>query len=482
MKNKPSYLTLGSGSARISKPYTEPLRPVFLLFLAYVFYMYLQGGIRWPILGHVRFEFVMGVVLVPIALVSIGKQSVATERGVAGWSFALIGIMLLMVALSQYPAYSWDVFWNRGVKFAAYGLCVAAFVSSPRNLRWFLVVFLLAFFKMGLEGLIGTITGSLIWQNQEIPRLHGSTPNYEHPNSFSGTQLGILPFLYFMYPLLPRFWRILALIQLLLCANVVLRTGSRTGYLAFVAAIMSFIWLAQKRTRAVITVVLLALVVVPMLPSDYTGRFASTFEDNSEAGADTSIGQRKEILEDATAVFLSHPFGIGVGAFPLVRDKLFGRKQDTHNLYLEVATNLGIQGVLVFIGFVTAVWSALSRLRRRLQRHLDVLMTLELRGEAIGAHKADVKLMLACAKATWVFLIIRLVLGAFGMDMYEIYWWFMAGLTVALLRLSNAAERRTFSLAQSEGRVLEASVFNELRPGGRRLIAGSSRGKAVRRP
>jgi len=463
--------------------YIEPAWPVFLLFLGYMMYMYLQGGVRWPVLGQIRFEFLMGIVLVPLAVVAVGRRSVSQEKPVVGWSFALLGTMLIMVALSHFPAFSWDVFWNRGVKFAAYGLCIAAFVSSPRALRWFLAAFLLAFFKMGLEGLLGTITGSLIWQNQEIPRLHGTTPSYEHPNSFSGTQLGVLPYLYFLYPLLPRFWKILAIVQLILCANVIMRTGSRTGYLGFVAAMLSFIWLAKKRARAAIVTVLIALMVVPMIPSDYVGRFSSIFEDKSEVGADTSIGKRKEILEDATEVFLSHPFGIGVGAFPLVRNELFGRKQDTHNLYLEVATNMGIQGIIVFIGFVSSIWAALSRVRRRLQRHLEVLSGLGLRGEAITAHTADIQMMLACAKATWAFLIIRLVLGAFGMDMYEIYWWFMAGLAVALLRLASAAERQTLALAKAEGRLEEPSIFNERRRAlPRRLNPAAASRDAVRNP
>src|SRR5690606_387505 len=103
--------------------------------------------------------------------------------------------------------------------------------------------------------------------------------------------------------------------------------------------VMSFVWLAKSRGRAIAAVVLIAIVAVPMIPSEYVGRFSSIFEDKSAAGEDTSVGKRKEILIDATEVFVRNPFGIGVGAFPLVRNDLFGREQDTHNLYLEIATN-----------------------------------------------------------------------------------------------------------------------------------------------
>jgi len=462
--------------------YVEAAKPLFLLFLVYLLYMYLQGGIRWPVLGVIRFEFLMGIVLLPVAIATVARQSVPEENSIVRWSYCLLAVMLIMVGLSHFPAFSWDVFWNRGVKFAAYGLFIVAFVTSPRYLRWFLFAFLLAFFKMGLEGLLGTITGSLIWENQEIPRLHGATPSYEHPNSFSGTQLGVLPFLYYFYPLLPRLWQIAVLVQLALCTNVVLRTGSRTGYLAFLAAVASFIWLAKSRVRAVAVVVLAAAIAIPMLPADYVGRFSSIFEDKSEVGQDTSVGKRKEILVDATEVFTSHPFGVGVGAFPLVREQMFGRKQDTHNLYLEVATNLGIQGIIVFVGFVSALWIALTRLRRRLERHLAALAQLKLTGDEAAAHSADVQLLLACAKSTWVFLLIRLVLGVFGMDMYEIYWWFMSGLTIATIRLTTIAEQRTLILARAAGREADESLFEIPRARRRRIASAAAKQSVVRGP
>jgi len=36
------------------------------------------------------------------------------------------------------------------------------------------------------------------------------------------------------------------------------------------------------------------------------------------------------------------------------------------------------------------------------------------------------------ARAVSLFIIIRLGLGLFGMDLYEIYWWFILGLAISL--------------------------------------------------
>ncbi len=423
--------------------YQTTPRPLFWLFLIYLLFLYLQGGYRIPALGDIRFEFWMGVILGPASIVILAKRKIVGAGKVIGWSVALLLCMGLMVALSRFPAESWEIYWNRSIKFAIFGICIAAFVTNPKDLRWFIGAFLLAFFKMGQEGLLGTLNGSLIWENQEIPRLHGSTPNYVHPNSFSGTQLGVIPFIYYLYPLVPWYWKAALALQGVFCGNVVLRTGSRTGYLGVAAMISAIIWLTKKRMKALLVVIAVAMVAIPFIPSEYVGRFESIFEDNSQAGEDTSVGKRKEILEDATAIFARYPWGVGVGVFPLVRAQIYSRYQDTHNLYLEVATNMGLQGCLVFIGFIVCLWGGYRGLQRKFVSQIEQIERMKSSDIAVVEHLSDLNFMLACARAGWIFLIIRLVLGFFGMDMYEVYWWFLAGLAVALIGLDQVASAKT---------------------------------------
>jgi putative inorganic carbon (hco3(-)) transporter len=438
-----------SRARALPRTYAEPPLPLFGLFLAYVLYIYLQVGYRVPALGDLRLELVLGAILGPVALMRYFSSPVAGGGSVFGWAIALLLAMGIMVPLSQFPGESWNVFLNRGLKFAVYGLCIAAFVTSPRLLRWFIGAFLLAFFKMGQEGFFGTLDGSMIWQEQEIPRLRGPTPSYNHPNSFSGTQLGTLPFLFYLFPLLPWYWRALIGVQALFCGNVILRTGSRTGYLGLLMGIATVIWQAKSRVKAVTIVVFVGLIAIPLVPHDYTDRFTSIFTDKSTAGQDTSVGQRKEILVDATKIFLDHPFGIGVGAFPLMRQKVFGRTQDTHNLYLEIATNIGVQGFIVFTVFVLVLLVTLRSLQKRLSHQITKVQGRSHgseeseENEEITQHLADLKFVLACARAALVFLMIRLALGGFGMDLYEIYWWFLAGLTVAMIRMEAVAAEKT---------------------------------------
>jgi len=146
---------------------------------------------------------------------------------------------------------------------------------------------------------------------------------------------------------------------------------------------------------------------------------------------------------------------VGVASFPAVRKIRFNRSQDTHNLYLEVATNLGVQGFIIFMALVTAMMMAFRRtafaFRRQRTRLARLVRQEDLTPGArrfIRTHDQDLQLLIASAQAGAGFVLIRLVLGLFGMDLYEIYWWFGAGLAFALSGLVVRTDQRTRAIEQ----------------------------------
>jgi putative inorganic carbon (hco3(-)) transporter len=433
--------------------YDAPHPYVFPLFLAFIAFSYLQAGIRFPVLGAIRVEFGLGLLLSVFAILAIAKRAKDFKWTAVGkWGLALVLLLFVMTVYSVDPVTSWSIFSDRVFKFSLLGFFIAAFVTNPVRLRLFLIVFLLVAAKLGQEGLHGTITGSMLWENQGIPRLHGSTPNYGHPNSFSGMAVGMLPFVVFIYPLVSWKWRLALAFLALMLLNIVLRTGSRTGYVGFFAGLLWLLSRSRHKLKTALGVSVLVLIAIPFIPDDYVDRFETIFEP-VEIGEDTSSGKRKEILVDAWAVFVARPLGVGVGAFPTIRAQWFGRLQDTHNLYLEVATNAGIQGFLIFMGLVVAIFISLRRTLTHVER--DLFMVGWKRGEAVegiarneteAGHIRDLLWLRASCLALTGFLIIRLVLGIFGHDLYERYWWFLAGSAIALWNISSRAHRKTAML------------------------------------
>lgn len=418
---------------------------VLLLFCGWILFNYLQVGFRIPVLGVWRVELWYGIALALIAL----AQGRSLSSPLTPLTVALFVCMAIQVPLSHDPTTSTRVFVDHVLKFAIVSVFIVAFVKGPREVKWFLAAFLLACLKMGEEGFLGTITGSLVWQNQGVMRLHGTTPIYEHPNSFSGMALGTLPFAFYLFPVCRRPLKAALLILAVFSCTIVLFSGSRTAYIGSIGFIAFIILKSRRPIRTFAVVAILAAVTLPMVPADYVGRFDSIFTQEDKEGESTEL--RIQTLEDAWQVFTTHPFGIGVGAFPAVRKQMFGRLQDTHNLYLEVATNLGIQGFVVFMLFVLGMLTLLARLGRQFDEQLAAFgapsRDPKVADPSIRAHYADLRLFKQTAIAVQGFLMVRLFLGLFGMDLYEIYWWFAMGLTIALYKLEPIAALRTQALA-----------------------------------
>ena len=414
---------------------------VLLLFCGYVIIWYLQIGYRRPELGAMRFEFFYAAIL---SLFALNYTSAANYQCPLTKHLILYFIVVIIQIPFSYNAdYSWQVFVDRIVKFAFMAWFIIAFVKSPKGLIFFLCAFMLACMKMGEEGFLGQLTGSLVWQNQGIMRLHGTTPLYEHPNSFSGMALGTLPFVITFFPIVNKYLKALLALQTAFAMNIIIFSGSRTAYVGtLVLVLVTIIKSKNNKVKLGFILGVAALCSIQIIPAEYMGRFASIYDPNKQVEGTSSQG-RILILKDAWAIFIEHPFGIGVAAFPFIREDIYGRSQDTHNLYLEIATNLGIQGLIVFGLFINSLLKTLNRIRILSEEKANKLVQAVLTGEDKNNEKRkyilNLRLLEASARAVYLFIIVRLTLGLFGMDLYEIYWWFASGLTIALYNIQKIA-------------------------------------------
>lgn len=438
--------------------YPNVSTPVLLLFCSYVIIWYLQVGSRISFLGRIRIELIVACLLLPLALMTHSKSK--TEMDSSLFPIIIVYfILLLMMTLFSYDFQtSWNVFFNRVVKFAFMSLFIVCFVKSPTGMRFFLVAFMLACMKMGQEGLVGQLTGSLVWQNQGVMRLHGSTELYRHPNSFAGMALGAIPFIMYFFPIVNKWLKGVLLAQLVLALNIILFTGSRTGWIGFIGICSVFFFRSKHKHKVKLFLLLIIGTILAMnyVPMEYQERFSSIYRsgtDSSEGalqGGEGSKSARIQIMKDAVEIFIEHPFGVGVAAFPAIRTDRFGRSPDTHNLYLEIATNLGVQGLLLFAVLIFCLFRSLLKNRDELSQQVSV-MDKKLLEESHTPpqkklemkHYNDLKLIVATCDSVILFISLRLMLGIFGMDLYEIYWWFGLGLTIAINNMAKVTKLRT---------------------------------------
>ena len=398
----------------------ESKRLFVYLTCVYILTWYLQLGNRVGMLGAIRFEFLLGFVLSLGALFTYFSEP-QKHTPLLKPVLLFFGILTLYTFFSHDFSFSWNVYYNRVVKFSMLAMFLSVFVRTPWALKMVVGAFLLAMLKLGQEGFVGWLTGGQVWESQGIMRLHGSVPMVGHPNSFSGMAVGCLPFIYFLFPAVSKTWKSVLLVLLLFCAVIILFTGSRTGYVATIGLGMVFFInnSPRDRWRYLILAGLVASATVVFAPADYKERFQSIFTMQEKQGA--SAETRVEILSDAIQVFLAHPMGVGVGAFPLVRTEMFGRGQDTHNLYLELLTNLGPIGLVAFCILVYQILKVNKQIQKQLSK----------------ASLPDQQFIYAVSRSIEAFIWARLFLGLFGMDTYEIYWWFAVGITVAVYNLAK---------------------------------------------
>lgn len=392
----------------------------------YIFAFYMELHKRISFLETIRFQFVFGAIIGTLCCYKF-----LTERKMFyGLNSVTKVVLSYLFLMGIYTIFSMDretslvVYSDRVLKFSLVSFFIYVATSKVEDLRVIIAFMLLAWLKIASEGFVGWGTGSMMWENQGIQRLHGSTIMFRHPNSYSGFAVGCLAFGYFLLSAVKsKLIKLFLLILLTFSLVIVVTTGSRTGYVA-VAIGTIFIFFKMKKGRAKLLVIGIATLIVGLnvVSEDYKQRFQSIFTGEEKEGQSSEA--RLQIIEDAFLVFAEHPMGVGVAAFPKVRMDMFNRFQDTHNLYLEILTNLGPLGIILFILFV----SKLIALSRSNIRHV-------LDGGSFTP--ADKMFLVGLTKAVIGFILLRLLLGLFGMDMYEIYWWLSLGITLSVTKLTH---------------------------------------------
>lgn len=403
---------------RNNKKSVEKEQKLFVyLICIYVITWYLQLGLRVEILGQIRFEFIIGFILSVCSIIKISGERKSTPLKTPTIFF--FSVIIFYTIFTYDHQTSWNIFYQRVLKFSMLALFFTAFIRTEWALKMVIGAFLLAMLKLGQEGFTGWAGGGLVWQNQGVMRLHGSTPSYRHPNSFSGMAVGCLPFIYFLFPVVKKYWQKFALLTLLFfCLIIIIFTASRTGYVATgLLSAYAILKLKGKQKKVAIAFLFIGFpLIFSTIPSEYMERLQSIYTLEEAEG--NSANARITILKDAAYIAASKPWGVGVAAFPKVRMEAFGRFQDTHNLYLELLTNLSIIGLIAFFILI--------------KRIIDVNISIQRDLKDLDTYNS--KFLTAISKAIVGFIMARLFLGLFGMDTYEIYWWFAIGLTASVYR------------------------------------------------
>ena len=393
----------------------------FVVYLCFVVSWFLHVPARIPALAGIRFDLALVIVAGALAFVS-RNDSAPARRSNLWWAvIALSAYFLVTIPLVQWPGSVLKFGLELWVKAVVFYFLTVRLVTTERRLQVFLLVFLLCQAFRVVEpvylhvttGYWGSFASMANWEFMN--RLAGAPHDVVNPNGLAFVVLTVICFAHYLWT---GNWlgRVAYLGILAVGLYALALTGSRSG-MAGLVVVFGAIWL-RSRHKVILALVAVGLIAwaTPRLSSDLLDRYVSLV-DSSAKNAGTAASRVAHVRKGFGVAMRRPLFGHGVGTSREALANFAGVDQPAHNLYAEVAIELGLVGLLVFLGFMVVLARDLWGHRREWRARARA-PTLERTGDAL-----------------LLFFVMNLLfsLASYGLTSYE--WYFLAGLTQVLTQL-----------------------------------------------
>jgi hypothetical protein len=334
-------------------PILEKFRPALLLFLASVGYAYLNPRYltRTNVLG-------------------IWPMRITAMLGVWACCTAAFGISLGASAIFILSTY---------VKVLVYGILIAVSIRHVRDLFTFVWAYvlscgILAFFSIFVFGISKST-------NSHVSRL-SNLYTYDS-NDLCVVMMVGLPLTLLLLSVERGKKRAFLTLILIGIAVTVARSGSRGGFIGFIAVAAAALFLVNGVSagkRLVVLVVTLVSLAVGA-PPGYWEQMQTIMTPKQDYNYYDRDG-RKAVMQRGLGYMKSYPvFGLGISNFERAECTISPKINPTyttgplrctapHNSYVQAGAEMGIPGLLMWASLVVGLIVAPLRLRRRLRRSL----------------------------------------------------------------------------------------------------------------
>jgi O-antigen ligase len=414
----------------------------FLALLAFTFVLFIRPQDTLPFLQPIP----VGDITATAAVLALVSGRMARGEPILRFPpeliavLALAGVMLATAPFSLWPGGAIGVFTDLYSKVILIFALMVNLVTTRERFDRFVNIVVLGTSYIGIRAVIDYARGVNLVEGDRIGGAVGGL--FGNPNDMALNMVAFLPLA--VAVVLGRGTRVLrltALIGLPAIAAAIVFSKSRGGTVGLVAMLMVLLYQMRRIRPGVAALVVAAgFASMPMLPSSFTDRMASIY--NPDEDPTGSREARKRLLREGYQAFLDHPmFGLGAGQFP--NYKPYEREEswrETHNAVLQVAAELGIGGLTVFVaiiasGFVAVLGTASALRRTRRRRNIRAPDGFGIRREPLELYSAA----LAASLAGWF------VAALFASVAY--YWTFYIVLGLAV-GLREIAQREMHSAAE----------------------------------
>lgn len=241
----------------------------------------------------------------------------------------------------------------------------------------------LIMFALAGASVVNLLSSRLLLK-EDSGRLGLEFGSIQNPNDFACHLLLTLPFLLWVaYSTRSVVLRSFALAGVGFGIYTILRTGSRGALVALVlAALFALVrGTAPQRIVLLASAAVLIPVLVVTLPKETLQRVTS-FSANSASASQEALGSsemREYLLRKSLDYALHNPiFGVGAGQFAWaegVQNRIGGTTHgywhETHNSYMQVASECGIPALILFVAGIVSAFLLLNSTWRQARRRPD---------------------------------------------------------------------------------------------------------------
>ena len=306
-------------------------------------------------------------------LVAMAARRMASGQPIARINPEVIGVLVLGAVIlfttpfSFWPGGSLALFSDVYVKIILVFALMVSTITTPKRLSQMTWLIIVICGYLSVRGIYDYMRGvNLIEGN----RLRGAVGGFmENPNDLATNLIVFMaPALLILFQDNRLFRRLLAAGIVLVMAMAIVLTKSRAGFLGIGAmGLVAVYYAMRQRPSVVFALILAALVATPLMPESVWDRMASITNPDQEQNG--SREQRIQLYRQGLQVFAENPLtGIGAGQFVNYDgDMMQARWRVTHNVWLQVAAELGIFGFCTFAFLVWRAFTACFAARRAIR-------------------------------------------------------------------------------------------------------------------
>jgi O-antigen ligase len=372
-------------------------------------------------------------------------------------------VILLTAPFSLWFGGSVGVFTDLYAKVILVYLLTVNAVSSPKRLERLTWVLVLVVGFIAFRAVLDYVRGENL--TARGTRVRGSVGGImKNPNDLALNMVVFLPpAISFALGARTLTRKTIAAACSLFMVGAIVASGSRGGFLGFaVMVVVLGAFLVRTRPLVVVAGVLAVMCALPVLPSSYWRRIASITDSSQDDFG--SLDARRTLMRESVQAYLENPvIGVGAGEFKdWNNDRRTESWHESHNVWLQVASELGTVGLAVYVFLVLRAPIAVFQTRRLLRREArtkrgapaSTLTPAEL--AQLDAHSAA----LAASIAGWF------VCALFASVAYNWTFYYLLALAATprdIIRASLPRTVRAAASAASRGRRIQLAGGGEAR-------------------